>query len=116
MKIPYKRTETDTKPQFHLEGNAEPCCDQMRSALDDDLIGFDGNAESPGSMLSIIDGTQYYGDIQEEYCPISFCPFCGKKIEPVMVKHVRRVKTVTHTERTVRDAHTTTREDPISDT
>lgn len=121
MKILYKRIETDTGARYEFQlgkvEEAEPqCCEAMNNAWLEEIMQFDWEAKTPDDIFCIVD-TSYYGGEEERTCyPIRFCPFCGEKIEPVMIQHVRLVKTVTYTEKTVREAHTTTCEEPVNDT
>jgi len=53
------------------------CCDQMSKALGNEIICNED--EQPYLALQYV--SIYENDIHHSVIPISFCPFCGRRIE-----------------------------------
>ena len=91
----------DAVAEVKWEGREEAkvCCNKMKDALEYEALSFGEFSEqsaelllwSPQPTLCIV-------DIDEDYYPIGFCPFCGQKIEYKEVLRTRyklNVKMVT---------------------
>jgi hypothetical protein len=79
--------------EYVLLEMTEPCCQEMKEALEDDAIRF---GEFGSSFLNrdcnvnFADCRPYpEGAVWDEY-PIHFCPFCGQKVETEERERVTR--------------------------
>lgn len=87
MKITIKKTGSG-KGRYQCYSYVEPkktCCDEMKEALDENVIKF-GEYDSilnSNNSLNIFKCYPYpEGPCWDEY-EINFCPFCGEKIKYV---------------------------------
>ena len=91
MKVTFKAVVDGGMVRYDDGQAEEPCCKEMSSAFGI-FITF-GNYDFPASgVASVCIETKQYG-AEDDYTPISFCPFCGQRIECVETKRVRLVKT-----------------------
>lgn len=85
MRAPYKKqvlpdptSEEKTYTNYELQKNAEFCCDEFKSFCKKFTVWSYENGK-----FAIVDSITYEG---HSVRPISFCPFCGEKIEYKQVK------------------------------
>lgn len=77
--------------EYKLLKLSAPCCEKMEDALDKGAIGFGEFHDTilnRDHNINFADCSPYpEGAVWEEY-PISFCPFCGEKVE---IEEIERV-------------------------
>lgn len=93
------KEKADDVYEYVLLEITEPCCQQMKEALEHDAIKFGEFGESylnQDCNINFGDCSPYAeGAVWDEY-PIHFCPFCGQKVETeererVILRKTKRV-------------------------
>jgi len=84
---------------------AEFCCDEMKRAFEDGVIGFGdsrliGCTSSKDSNINIYHYTCFPEGTACDAIPIRFCPFCGKEVKTIEVKKAKLVKKVVTVKKT----------------
>lgn len=92
--------------EYRLLEMSEPCCPEMKEALEADAIGFGEFHDTilnRDNHLNFADCRPYEeGAVWNEY-PISFCPFCGTRVETEEKEKVTLKITKRHVRQTVWD-------------
>ncbi len=91
MRFAYKLVNTwETFPNWknpvRHDGESTDCCGRMVDALDDGAVVLgDSNCGPTKPVLSVVARDWTEDGFEETFYPISFCPFCGEKVDYVEV-------------------------------
>jgi hypothetical protein len=100
MKVQYSTRRSllfGIRKTYFSDKTVEPCCDEMRAALRDHFIQFgeyDAGGCNESSSVNIFKCSPYPEGAAWEDLAISFCPFCGVKIECDEVTEEAPVQTI----------------------